>query len=94
MIEQYIPIGHTWYNSMQTRIEKRFSAGFYFLVSLTLSKNMQAMSFLNSQDATGGTGFLLPNASSHLAASADYIRPALSDARFSGGYELPFFKHS
>lgn len=93
VIDQYIPIGHTWYNSMQARIEKRFSAGFYFLVSLTLSKNMQAMSFLNSQDATGGTGFLLPNASSHLLRQLTTSDQPYQ-TRFSGGYELPFFKNS
>ncbi len=93
VIEQYLPIGRTWYNSMQARIEKRFSAGLYFLVSLTLSKNMQAVSFLNSQDATGGTGFLLPNASSHLLRQLTTSDQPY-EARFSGGYELPFFRHS
>ena len=93
VIVQYLPIGRTWYNSMQARIEKRFSSGFYFLVSLTLSKNMQAMSFLNSQDATGGGGFLLPNASSHLLRQLTTSDQPYA-ARFSGGYELPFFKHS
>ncbi|HZS53338.1 MAG TPA: TonB-dependent receptor, partial [Bryobacteraceae bacterium] len=93
VIEQYVPIGRTWYNSMQARIEKRFSSGFYFLVSLTLSKNMQAMSFLNSQDATGGTGFLMPSASNHLLRQLTTSDQPY-EARFSGGYELPFFRHS
>jgi hypothetical protein len=93
VIEQYVPMGRTWYNSMQARIEKRFSSGFYFLISLTLSKNMQAMSFLNSQDATGGSGFLLPNASSHLLRQLTTSDQPYQ-TRFSGGYELPFFKHS
>jgi hypothetical protein len=93
VIEQYVPIGRTWYNSMQARIEKRFSSGLYFLISLTISKNMQAMSFLNSQDATGGAGFLLPNASSHLLRQLTTSDQPYA-SRFSGGYELPFFKHS
>ena len=93
VIQQYNPIGRTWYNSMQARIEKRFSAGLYFLVSLTLSKNMQAMSYLNSQDATGGTGAILPNASNTLLRQLTTSDQPYQ-ARFSGGYELPFFKHS
>ena len=93
VIEQYNPIGRTWYNSMQARIEKRFSAGLYFLVSLTISKNMQAMSFLNSQDATGGTGFLLPDSSDHLLRQLTTSDQPFQ-VRASGGYELPFFKHS
>lgn len=93
VIEDYIPIGHTWYNALQVRIEKRFAQGYYFLISYTFSKNMQAMSFLNGQDATGGTGRLLPDAASHLLRQLTTfdIPQAL---RISGGYELPFFKNS
>jgi hypothetical protein len=93
VIEQYIPIGHTWYNALQIRLEKRFSQGLYFLTSYTFSKSMQAMSFLNGQDATGGTGQLLPNAASHLLSQLT-TTDVPQVLRISGGYELPFFKHS
>ncbi len=93
VIEQYLPIGHTWYNALQVRFEKRFSQGFYYLVSYTFSKSMQAMSFLNGQDATNGTGQVLSTAPSHLLRqlTTTDVPHAL---RISGGYELPFFKNT
>lgn len=46
------PVGYGWYHSLQTRIEKRFSAGYTTQVSYTWSKNMEATEFLNLQDPT------------------------------------------
>jgi hypothetical protein len=45
------PIGYSWYHSLQSRIEKRFSRGFTFQVSHTWSKSMEATEFLNLSDA-------------------------------------------
>ena len=42
--------GYSWYHSMQTRFEKRFSAGFTRSVSWTWSKLMEARSYLNGGD--------------------------------------------
>ena len=42
--------GYSWYHSMQTRFEKRFSAGFTSSVSWTWSKLMEARSYLNGGD--------------------------------------------
>ncbi len=44
------PIGYSWYHSLQTRIERRFSKGFTFQMSHTWSKAMEATSFLNPSD--------------------------------------------
>ncbi len=44
------PAGFSWYHSLQSRIEKRFSKGYTIQVSYTFSKNMQATEFLNAVD--------------------------------------------
>lgn len=46
----YEPNGYSWYHSLQTRVEKRFSRGFTTQFSYTWSKTMQAVSYLNDQD--------------------------------------------
>jgi hypothetical protein len=43
-------IGHSWYNSVQLRLEKRFRQGVYLLATYTNSKNMEAVAYLNAQD--------------------------------------------
>ena len=71
-------IGRSWYNSLQARLEKRFSAGFQFQMDYTFSKNIEAIGFLNGGDE------LLERAIS------DIDRP--HRIAFSGLYELPFGK--
>ncbi len=44
------PVGYSWYHSLQTRLEKRFSRGYTFQLSYTWSKTMEAMEFLNATD--------------------------------------------
>jgi hypothetical protein len=75
-------IGRAWYNSLQVRLEKRLSQGFHYLVSYTFSKNMEAVGYLNSQDAIGQ---LAP------VVTGDYAPHRLM---ISGGYDLPLFKNS
>lgn len=43
--------GYSWYHSLQTRLEKRFSKGYTFQLSYTYSKFMQATELLNQDDA-------------------------------------------
>ncbi len=43
-------IGKIWYDSLQTSLEKRFSAGLVFVAAYTWSKNLEAVAFLNDQD--------------------------------------------
>ncbi|MFB3830205.1 MAG: carboxypeptidase regulatory-like domain-containing protein [Bryobacteraceae bacterium] len=45
-----LPIGYSWYHSMQTRLEKRISHGVTFQVGWTWSKLMEALSFRNTSD--------------------------------------------
>jgi len=43
--------GYSWYHSVQTRVERRFSAGYTIMGSWTWGKNMDATGFLNPFDA-------------------------------------------
>ncbi len=70
-----VPIGKNWYNSVQFKLEKRFKHGLQFLASYTFSKNLQASSYLNSQDT------------SLARALVTYDRPQYFV--LSGTYELP-----
>jgi len=70
--------GYSWYHSMQTRFEKRFSSGFMSTLSWTWSKLMEARSYLNPGD-------LLPE-----KVISDQDRA--HRVAITGIYELPFGK--
>jgi hypothetical protein len=44
------PTGYSWYHSLQTRLERRFSNGMTFQLGYTFSKAMEAVEFLNPTD--------------------------------------------
>jgi hypothetical protein len=44
------PIGYSWYHSLQSRLEKRFSKGYTLQAAYTWSKAMEAAEFLNASD--------------------------------------------
>jgi len=71
-----VPIGLNWYNSVQFKLEKRFKHGLQFLASYTISKNLQASSYLNAQDTQLARALVA------------YDRPQYFV--LSGSYELPF----
>ncbi len=48
---QDIPNGKVWYNSLQVAVQKRYSHGLMVTAAYTLSKNLQALNYLNPQDA-------------------------------------------
>ena len=73
-------IGSTTYNSMQIRLEKRFSNGFHMLTSYTFSKTLVKLGYLNDQD---------PKPRQWLD-STDLPH----QINISGGYIFPFFKNS
>ncbi len=70
------PVGYSWYHSLQSRLEKRFSRGYTLQVSHTWSRAMEATQFLNAGDA-------MPYRS-----LADIDRPHRLTG--SGIWELPF----
>ena len=70
--------GYSWYHSMQTRFEKRFSAGYTFNLSWTWSKFMEATGYLNETDP-------MPE-----RVISDLDRP--HRLVLTGVYELPFGK--
>ena len=63
--------GYSWYHSMQTRFEKRFSAGFTSSVSWTWSKLMEARSYLNGGDRDAGEGHFRPGPHASLRRDGD-----------------------
>lgn len=49
-ISTELPIGYSWYHSLQMRLEKRFSKGYTFQLSYVWSKSMEAVEYLNATD--------------------------------------------
>ena len=49
--QQNIPVGQVWYNSLQSNVQKRYANGLSVTGSYTFSKNIQALNYLNPQDA-------------------------------------------
>src|SRR5581483_5247543 len=75
--ESVIPIGYTSFDSLQAKLEKRFSYGFHGLLSYTWQKTLTGTSYLNPQDPLYD-----------LARSfAKYDQPFRTV--LSGGYEFP-----
>jgi hypothetical protein len=70
--------GYSWYHSLQTKIEKRFSKGYTFQASYTYSKFMQATELLNQDDINP----------EEVISDSDYPHRFAA----SGIYELPFGK--
>ncbi len=80
--ENNIPIGYSSFDSLQLKLEKRFSHGFHALFSYTWMKTLSATSYLNSQDPIND-----------LARSfAKYDQPFRTT--LSGGYQLPAFQNA
>ena len=53
--EANIPVGKSWYNSLQVRFDKRLTHGLNVLVSYTYARWLDATSYLNSQDLISQT---------------------------------------
>ena len=101
--ENDIPIGHYWYNALQANLQQRTWHGLDTTVAYTFSKTMDAITFLNPQDAfvttaTSQTGVITPIGSmfadSNLTSPAHDFAPYDRTHRLDIApvYELPFGK--
>jgi hypothetical protein len=74
--ENNLNTGKIWYNSLQVSLQKRYSHGLAFAANYNFSKNISAISYLNSQDAAPTRSLTAFDRPQRLA--------------FSPIYELPF----
>jgi len=84
---QVTGLGTYTYDSLQTKLERRFSGGFQALFAYTFSKNMGTAGNINSD---GGPRIHLPEFFHLNRAVSDLNIP--HNFQFSGIYELPFGK--
>ena len=82
-----LPIGKQRYDSFQAKVTKRFSAGFTFLASYTISKTLEQVALLNPQDFNLAN----PDSTPLVKQPADQI-DIPQKFNFTGVYELPFGK--
>jgi hypothetical protein len=81
------PIGYSWYHSLQSQVEKRFSSGYTVQLAYTWSKAMQATEFLNAADALPTEVISDIDRTHRLAASGIWELPVGKGRRF--GNDLP-----
>jgi hypothetical protein len=81
--ENNIPMGKSWYNSLQVRFDKRLTHGLNVLVSYTHSKQLNATGWLNAQEPITQT----PDRT--LAGQDTPNRIVIS-----GNWTLPIFSHT
>jgi len=81
-----IPIGRQNYHALQSKLTKRFSSGMSFLLSYTISKNLEEVNFLNNQDFN----LSAPDASKLERRLFEFDVPQKLAVLWS--YELPFGK--
>jgi len=82
-----LPIGKQRYDSLQTKVTKRFSRGFTFLASYTVSKTLEQVSLLNAQYLNLAN----PASTPLVKQPADQI-DIPQKFNVAGVYELPFGK--
>jgi hypothetical protein len=81
--EASIPVGASWYNSLQVQINKRLSHGLNFSIAYTHEKWLDATGYLNNQDSPT----LTPERTLNATDTPNRIV-------LSGNWELPIFRHS
>ena len=82
LTETNLPVGKSWYNSLQVRFDKRLSRGLNLLVSYTHEKWLNATSYLNAQEGITAT----PDRTLNSTDTPNRIV-------ISGNWALPIFTH-
>jgi hypothetical protein len=77
--------GYSWYNSLQVRLERRFSRGFTTLVGYSLSKKMDATEYLNPSDPLPYRTISAMDRPHQLSFSAIYELPFGKGRQFASG---------
>jgi hypothetical protein len=83
LTESNLPVGKSWYNSLQVRWEKRLTHGLNVLVSYTHEKWLSATSYLNAQEGIAQT----PDRTLNGTDTPERIV-------ISGNWALPIFTHT
>ncbi len=86
---QNIPIGHTEYNALQVRFERRFANSFSAAVNMTASTNYEAVGFLNPQDADPDHTLDPQNYSANRLLRQVTADDTPFKTRFNGTYQVP-----
>jgi hypothetical protein len=83
--ENNIPTGQVWYNSMQVRLDKRFTHGLNMLVSYTYSKTMESVSYLNNQDAGPSRTLAATDTPQRIVISGNWVLPVFTRTKGVAG---------
>ena len=81
--------GYSWYHAAQFRLERRFASGFSAQLSYTLSKQMEAMTYLNADDPTPYRTISPNDRTHHVGLTAVYELPFGSKRRLFSGAPKP-----
>ena len=82
---QAITNGKVWYNALQVAASKRYSHGLMVTAAYTLSKNIQALNYLNAQDSEPGRSLVPWDRTHRLVLAPIYDFPFGPGKRFLGG---------
>ena len=81
---QDVSDGKVWYNSLQVGLQKRYSHGLLVTASYTFSKNLQAVNYLNPQDASPSRSLVSWDRPHRLVVAPIYELPFGPGKRFFG----------
>lgn len=79
--------GYSWFHSMQTRVERRFTAGYLFTAAWTWSKFMDATGFLNGADPVPNRVISDQDRTHRLATSSIYELPFGRGRRWASSWQ-------
>jgi hypothetical protein len=82
--ETAVPVGHSWYNSLEMRLNKRVSHGLTVLLVYTFAKAMEATSYLEPQYTFLDRELSSWDRTHNLDVSANYQIPVGKNERFFG----------